>query len=73
MNTFRDLAILGLMALGVAMLMTDPTTWTWVALLGPTIAPQVAIGLQFMEDISPFGSIFCYALSLALFMTRIKF
>jgi hypothetical protein len=73
MNMFRDLGIAALTGLGVALLLTDPTTWTWISLLGPYIAPQVAQALQFMQDIRPFASIFCYALALALFMTRIKF
>ena len=73
MNMFRDIAILALMTLGVALLLSDPTTWGWISVLGPYIAPQVASGLQFLQDIKPFGSIFCYALALALFMTRIKF
>jgi hypothetical protein len=73
MNTFRDLAIGALMALGLGLLLTDATTWTWVSLAGPYLAPQIEQGLQFLQDIRPFGSIFCYALALALFMTRIKF
>jgi hypothetical protein len=73
MNMFRDLGILAFMVLGVALLLSDPTTWGWVSVLGPYIAPQVATALQFMQDIRPFASIFCYALALALFMTRIKF
>ena len=73
MNMFRDLAILALMTLGIALLISDPNGWTWVAVLGPYIAPSVEQALAFMDSIKPFASIFCYALSLALFMTRIKF
>jgi hypothetical protein len=73
MNTFRDLAILALLAFGVAAILTDPTTWPGITVLGPRIAPSIEEGFVFLNSIQPFGSIFCFALSLALFMTRIKF
>ena len=73
MNTFRDLAILGLLAFGIGIIFSDPTTWPGISMLGPYIAPQIEQGFAFLNAIKPFGSLFCFALSLALFMTRIKF
>jgi len=64
--------MLALIGLGVGLMLTDPTTWP-LAWLGHTLGPPVYNALHFLQDIRPFGSIFCYALALALFMTRLKF
>lgn len=73
MNMFRDLATLFLIALGAGLSFSEPTQWTQINLLGPTVAPYVEQALTFLSSIRPFSNLFCYALALALFMTRLKF
>jgi hypothetical protein len=73
MNMFRDLAMMALIILGAGLSFTDPATWTWISVLGPQVAPYVSQSVDFLSATRPFSNLFCYALALALFMTRIKF
>ena len=73
MNMFRDLAILAFLALGLGLIFTDPVNWTWISIFGPYIAPSLNQAVEFLGELKPFSSMFCYALALALFMTRLKY
>jgi len=73
MNMFRDLAILALIALGVGLVFTDPANWNWISIFGPYIAPSLFQAVDCLASLRPFSSILCYALALALFMTRLKY
>ena len=69
MNMFRDLLILFLIGLGAALMMGDPSDWKVVAVGGPYVVEAVI----FLVAAKPFSYVICFALSLALFMTRLKF
>ncbi len=69
MNMFRDLLILFLIGLGVTLMMTDPTDWKVVDAGGPYVVNAVI----FLVAAKPFSYVICFALSLALFMTRLKY
>ncbi len=69
MNQFRDLTIVALIALAIGIGMTDPEDWTWAAAGGA----YVVNALHFLAITKPWSVVVLLALSLALFMTRIKF
>ena len=69
MNMFRDILIFALMAFGLGLAVSDPTDWKWIDLLGS--GPVQA--LLFIGQAKPFSVIICFALALALFMTRLKY
>ena len=69
MNQFRDITTVVLIALGTALLMSDPNDWHWAEIFGP----YVAQGLSYLGSIHPFASIVCFALAGCLFMTRLKY
>ena len=69
MNQFRDLTMLVLIVLAMALELTDPHDWTWAARGGA----NVVNALNFLGDYKPWSPIILLALALALFMTRIKY
>jgi len=69
MNMFRDLLILFLIGLGVALMTGDPTDWKVVSAGGPYVVDSII----FLVQAKPFSFVICYALALALFMTRIRY
>lgn len=69
MNQFRDITIVALLALGMGLMLGDPLDWKWVGACGP----QVVEAVNFLVQAKPFSPVICFALSLALFMTRIKY
>jgi drug/metabolite transporter superfamily protein YnfA len=69
MNQFRDILMAVLIVLGMGVLLTDPHDWTWAAHGGP----YVVNSLNFLADYKPWTPVILFALSLALFMTRIKY
>ena len=66
MNMFRDLLAVALVALGIGVWFSDPTTWTWARPGGP----YVAEALKFLGDAKPFSFILMFVFAIALFMTR---
>ncbi len=69
MNMFRDITIFALMGLGFGLLFTDPDTWNWATVGGAYLVQAIA----FLSAARPFSPIICFALALALFMTRLKY
>lgn len=69
MNMFRDLMILLLLGLGAGLTFTDPLDWKWVASGGPYFVQ----GITYLVQGRPFTPVICFALALALFMTRLKY
>jgi len=69
MNMFRDILILALMTFGIGIAVSNPTDWSWINLLGPGFVQA----LVYVAAAKPFSSIICFALALALFMTRLKY
>jgi hypothetical protein len=70
MNMFRDLLILVLIGLGVGLMLGgDPNDWKWVDACGP----YVVTAMTFLYTAKPFSYVICFALSLALFLTRLKY
>ena len=61
--------IFALIGLGVGLTVSNPIDWKWVAACGP----QVVEGVNFLVVARPFSTIICFALALALFMTRLKY
>lgn len=54
---------------GFAVMFSNPLDWKFVS----SVPPQISQGISFMVQTSPFSSLVCFALALALFMTRIKY
>ena len=69
MNMFRDLAMVALIALAIALAVCNPLDWKWIAAGGPYVVQAV----DFLIIAKPFSNIICLALALALFMTRLKY
>jgi len=69
MNMFRDLTMLFCIFVGGSLMLTDPLSWTIMA----RMPGQIIEGITFMQKAEPFSSLVCFALALALFMTRIKY
>ena len=69
MNMFRDIGILVLLVLGAALAFTNHDDWTWAAAGGPYLAEAI----NFLSASRPFSTLICFALSLTLFMTRLKY
>jgi len=69
MNMFRDLAMLFCIFVGVSLWVTNPLDWSIMA-RAPVQIPEA---IEFMQKAQPFSSLVCYALALALFMTRLKY
>ena len=69
MNMFRDLLMAGLIILGVSVAGGDPTSWTWPQIGGPYLQQSI----NFLADYRPYSYMLCFALALALFMTRLKY
>jgi hypothetical protein len=69
MNQFRDLTMIAMIILAIALLLGQPENWTWVAVGGP-YAMQ---GLTYLVEARPWDIIILMALALALFMTRLKY
>jgi hypothetical protein len=69
MNQFRDILIFLLIAFGVGLGWGHPENWGWAARGGA----EVVNALTFLAGIRPWSIILCFAIALALFMTRIKY
>jgi len=69
MNMFRDIAMVTLIALGISLIVSNPMDWRIIAST-PTF---ITDGLNFMVMTKPFSPVVCFALALALFMTRLKY
>ena len=69
MNMFRDILIMALLFLGGSLMLSDPTDWKIVSAGGPYIVE----GIVFLVSAKPFSFVICFALALALFMTRLKY
>jgi hypothetical protein len=69
MNMFRDLAMMFCIFVGVSLMVSNPLDWKIVS----SVPSQVAEAITFLVSIRPFSSIVCFALALALFMTRLKY
>jgi hypothetical protein len=69
MNQFRDLTMVGMIALAIGLLVGDPENWGWVKLGGP----YAVEALHFLIVWKPFDVVILFALALALFMTRLKY
>ena len=69
MSQFRDIAMLVLLVLGFALAFTNPDDWTWAAAGGPYLEQAIS----FLSVSKPFSTMICFALSLTLFMTRLKY
>ncbi len=69
MNMFRDILIAILLALGFGLGLGDPDDWKWVDACGP----YVVQGISWLVLAKPWSICICFALALALFMTRIKY
>jgi hypothetical protein len=69
MNQFRDLLIIAMIALAIALQVGDPENWKWVQLGGP----YATEALYYLTISRPWDVIILFALSLALFMTRLKY
>ena len=63
---FRNLLTLALLALGVGLFLSDPTTWQWA----DTGGPYVVEALKFLQELKPFSYILLLVMAVALFMTR---
>lgn len=69
MNMFRDIMMLFCIFVGTSLMVSDPLNWSIM-----TRAPvQIPEAIEFMQKAQPFASIVCFALALALFMTRLKY
>jgi hypothetical protein len=69
MNQFRDLTMLAMIILAIALLVGDPDNWGWVKFGGP----YAVQALYFLSVGRPWDVIILFALALALFMTRLKY
>jgi hypothetical protein len=69
MNMFRDLAMLFCLFVGISVMVADPLSWSIMA----RAPSQIPMAIEFMQKAEPFSSLVCFALALALFMTRIKY
>jgi drug/metabolite transporter superfamily protein YnfA len=69
MNQFRDIMMMAMIILAVGITVSDPEGWTWAAAGGA----YVVNALHFLAATKPWSVVILLALSLALFMTRIKF
>ena len=69
MNQFRDLLMMALIILAIALEVGDPDSWSWVK-LGGTYAEQA---LYWLIQGKPWDICILLALALALFMTRLKY
>lgn len=69
MNQFRDILMMAMIILAIALEVTDPDSWNWVKLGGP-LAVQA---LYYLTLGRPWDVIILFALALALFMTRLKY
>ena len=69
MNMFRNLLTVALIALGLGLWFTDPTTWRWVDLGGPHAVQAVG----FLAETRPISFIILFVIALALWMTRKQF
>ena len=69
MNMFRDLAMVALIAMGVTLFVSNPMDWSVMS----HVPPEVGQGVNFLVITKPFSSVVCFALALALFMTRLKY
>lgn len=70
MNMFRDLLILVLLGVGGGLMFGgDPADWKWVDVCGPYVVNT----MTFLYTAKPFSFVICFALALALFMTRLKY
>jgi hypothetical protein len=72
MNQFRDLTMMFLIILALGVGATDPDNWTWLQFNGD-FGADVANALHFLSITKPWCVVVMLALSLALFMTRIKY
>jgi hypothetical protein len=66
MNMFRNLLCLFLIAFGTALLVSNPSDWSFIARGGANVVEF----LKVCETFRPFVVIACYVVTLALFMTR---
>jgi hypothetical protein len=69
MNQFRDLTIVAMIILAIALTVGDPDKWGWVQ-FGGDYATQA---LYFLIQARPYDIIILFALAVALFMTRLKY
>jgi len=69
MNQFRDITIVAMITLAIALLVGQPENWGWTALGGAYLVEAV----DFLATGRPWTIIVLIALALALFMTRLKY
>jgi len=69
MNQFRDIAMLAMIILAIALTVGDPDSWGWVKIAGPWAVE----GLYDLTVSRPWSPVILLALALTLFMTRIKY
>lgn len=69
MNQFRDLTLLGMIILAIALLFGKPENWSWISIGGP----YAVQALYYLTQARPWDVIVLFALALALFMTRLKY
>jgi hypothetical protein len=69
MNQFRDILWVALLALGLGVGLTNPDDWSWASIGGA----HVLNALHFLSITKPWCVVILLAVSLAIFMTRIKY
>jgi hypothetical protein len=69
MNMFRDIATVVLFAFGLGLIFSSPADWPGVG----SLPSDLLEGLIFIGKLTPFPSVLCFVVSLALFMTRLKY
>jgi hypothetical protein len=69
MNQFRDITIFALIAFGIGLGWGHPEKWDWAARGGASVVNAIT----FLADLRPWSIILCFAIALALIMTRIKY
>ncbi len=69
MNQFRDLTMMGMIILAIALLVGQPENWSWIKLGGP----YAVEALYYLVEGRPWTVIILFALALTLFMTRLKY
>ena len=69
MNQFRDLTIIAMITLAIALQVGSPENWGWIHYFGG----YAEEGLGYLIAARPFDVVILFALALALFMTRLKY
>jgi hypothetical protein len=69
MNQFRDILMSAMIILAIGLGIGHPENWEWASAGGP----YVVNAITFLADSRPWSIIVLFALSIALFMTRLRF